>query len=284
MDNIKESILMTCEIPPMPLVAIKIVNLASKADVDIGDLQDVIMADQAIASNVLRLANSSYYGLRRNVDTISDAIIVMGLDAIKNLAIAISTKSVYKRFGILEQKLWEHSIGVSIAAGLIAKGINSENIEEAMVAGLLHDIGKTVMNNSQPERFLTLMERVYNERIRFSDMEKEIFGVGHAEVGGLFAEKWGFSENLCDSIKRHHFQDYDDLSELSSDRRLLCCTIAMSDAICVRLGVGYRGPMPLIAQINPIWKEVLMITDEQLSEIVEKFKQAYIQEKTLYQA
>lgn len=283
MDNLKESILMTCEIPPMPMVAVKIVSLVNKTNVEIDALQDVIMADQSIASNVLRLANSAYYGLRRNVDTVSDAIIVMGLDAIKNLALAISTKTVYKRFGILEQKLWEHSIGVSIAAGLIAKEIHPESAEEAMMAGLLHDIGKIVINNSQPERFLMVMEKVYNERIRFYDIEKEIFGFGHAEVGGLFAEKWGFSENLCDLIKRHHFQDYDDLAELSSDRRLLCYIIAISDAICVRLGVGYRGPMPLIAPINPIWKDVLMITDEQLSEIVEKFKQAYVQEKTLYQ-
>lgn len=284
MDNIKESILMTCEIPPMPMVAVKIVNLVNKANVEIDALQDVIMADQSIASNILRLANSAYYGLRRNVDTISDAIVIMGLDVVKNLALAISAKTVYKRFGILEQKLWEHSIGVSIAAGIIAKEIRFPEAEKAMVAGLLHDIGKTIMNNSQPERFLMLMEKVYNERVRFSDIEKEIFGFGHAEVGNLFAEKWGFSENLCDSIKRHHFHDYDDIAELSSDRRMLCCTIAMSDTICVRLGVGYRGPMPLIASINPICKEVLMITDEQLSEIVEKFKQAYIQEKTLYQA
>lgn len=283
MDELKKNILMNCELPPMPLVAMKIIKLIND-DAEIEALHDAILADQSIASNILRLANSSYYGLRRKIDTITEAILILGFDAIKNLALAVCTKMVHKHFGIIEQKMWEHSIGVSIAAGIIARNIVYSDPEEAMVAGLLHDIGKAVMNNCQPERFLFLMERVYNEMVRFSDIEIEVFGYGHPEVGGLLAEKWGFSDSLLFAIKKHHFQEYEEISDLTEDERSLCSIVALSDTICVRLGIGYRGPMPFIAPIRQIWKDVLMISDDQIAELIETFKQAYVQEKASYQA
>lgn len=283
MDDLKKNILIDCELPPMPLVALKIVRLINE-DAEIEALHDAIMADQSLASNILRIANSSYYGLRRKVDTITDAIHILGFDAIKNLALAVCIKMAHKNFGIIEQKLWEHSIGVSIAAGIISREVGFPNPEEAMVAGLLHDIGKIVMNNCYPERFLFLMERVYNEMVRFSDIEREIFGFSHTEAGGLLAEKWGFSDTLVSVIKMHHFKKYDDISELSDDDRTLCSLVALSDALCVRLGIGYRGPMPFIAPIERVWKDILMISDEGIEDITAILKQAYVQEKASFQA
>jgi putative nucleotidyltransferase with HDIG domain len=282
MGDREKNILLNCELPPMPLVAIKIIRLIND-DAEIDALHDAIMADQSIASNILRIANSSYYGLRRNVDTITDAILILGFDSIKSLALAVCTKMVHKQFGIIEQKMWEHSIGVSIASGVIARGIGFSDPEEAMVAGLLHDIGKAVMNNCQPDRFLLLMERVYNEMVRFSDIENEIFGYGHPEVGGLLAEKWGFTERLISVIKKHHFQDYEEISDLADDDRTLHAIVALSDTICVRLGIGYRGPMPFIAPIKELWKDILRISDEQIVELTEVFKQSYVEEKASYQ-
>ncbi len=279
-----ELILKSCNIPAVPMVAVRILRLVDDPKTEINDLQDAIMSDQALAARVIRLANSAYYGLRRDIDTISEAIVMMGFEIIKNLALAVSTREVYKSFGLLEQKLWEHSIGVSIAAGLIARGANFPKAEEAMVAGLLHDIGKVVMNNSQPQRFSLLTQRVYGERATYSRKEKEIFGFGHAEVGGLLAQKWGFPEALCDVITRHHSNNPDDgLFDGEPYRSALCYIVALADALCVRLGVGYRGPMADLDLMDWKWKEILGITDDRFSEIVETFKQAYIQEKLLYQ-
>ncbi len=278
-----EIIAKDCEIPAVPMVAFKILRLVEDPATDVSSLQDAIMADQSLAARVLKMANSAYYGLRRNIDTISEAIIMMGFVAIKNLVLAVSTKDVYKKFGLLEQKLWEHSIGVSVASGLIAREIRFIHAEETTVAGLLHDIGKVVMNNSQHERFVLLTEMVYNDRSTYYEKEKEVFGYGHAEVGGVFATKWGFPENLCDSIRRHHFTSYDDLMDLEPDSRTLCSIIALADALCLRLGVGYRGPRDDIELRDGECRKILNISEQRYAELIETFKQAYIEEKQSYQ-
>lgn len=278
-----EAIMKDCEIPAVPMVALKILRLVDDPKTDINDVQEAIMADQALAARVLRIANSSYYGLRRNIDTISEAIIMMGFGTIKNLALAVSTREVYKKFGLLEQKLWEHSIGVSVAAAILAREIRFSHSEEAAVAGLLHDVGKVIMNNSQPERFSMLTELVYNDRVTYTQREQEIFGFGHAEAGGLLANKWGFPDNLCDAIRRHHFDTFDDLLDLEPDTRTLCCIIAQADALCVRLGVGYRGPMADLTLKDKECRGMLGIKEARYLELTEEFKQAYIQEKMSYQ-
>jgi putative nucleotidyltransferase with HDIG domain len=278
-----ELILSKCEIPAVPMVAMKVLRLINDPNTDIGVLQDAIMADQALAARVLRVANSAYFGARRNIDTISAAIIMMGFQSIKNLVLAASTREVYRNFCLLEQKLWEHSIGVSLAASLLAREVGGINAEEATVAGLLHDIGKVIMNNSHHERFSVLTEMVYNDRVPFFQREKDVFGFGHAEVGGLMAAKWGFPEGLCDVIRRHHFDHYEDLMDLDPAIRTLCTITTLADALCVRLGVGYRGPMTDLVLRDAECRDILKISDDRYAKVIENFKTAFVTEKMNYQ-
>ncbi|MFN3396515.1 MAG: HDOD domain-containing protein [Thermodesulfovibrionales bacterium] len=278
----RELILQSYDIPAVPMVAVKILRLIDDPKTMIDDLQRTIMADQGLATRVLKMANSAFYGVRHNVDTISEAIAIMGFNAIRNLTLAVATREVYKRFGLIEQKLWEHSLGVSIASGIIASIIPSVKNEEAVVAGLLHDVGKVIMNNAEPERFMVLTQRVYEERVTYYEIEEGIFGFTHAEAGYMLAEKWGFPEVLCDVI-RHHHECYRGSQDDDPYTRMLCCTVAMADAICVRLGVGYRGPMAdLNLHIEEIGK-ILDINEDRREEIIRKFKLTYIEEKMSYQ-
>ncbi len=277
-----ELILKTCEIPPVPMVAVKILKLVNDPKSNTNDLQRVITADQALTARVLKIANSAYYGLPRFINTISDATIIIGFDAIKMLALAVSTKEIYKNYGFIEQKLWEHSIGVSVASGLIAHEVNFLNPEEAVVAGLLHDIGKVVMNNSQPTKFNELMNSVFKYRNPFYLLERDFFGFDHAEVGGLLAEKWGFSEVLCDVIKWHHLCPENNFKK-DTDGLTLCAFVALADSICVRLGVGYRGPMADMDFSSKKWTGILNISEGTLQGLIEMFKEVYIKKKAAYQ-
>ncbi|MFN3479332.1 MAG: HDOD domain-containing protein [Thermodesulfovibrionales bacterium] len=278
----RELILQDYDIPAVPMVAVKILRLIDDPKTMIDDLQRAIMADQGLATRVLKMANSAFYGVRHNVDTISEAIAIMGFNAIRNLTLAVATREVYKRFGLIEQKLWEHSLGVSIASGIIASIIPSVKNEEAVVAGLLHDVGKVIMNNAEPERFALLTQRVYEERATYSEIEEDIFGFTHAQAGYILAEKWGFPEVLCDVIRYHH-ECYRGSQDDDPYTRMLCGTVAMADAICVRLGVGYRGPMAdLNLHIEELGK-MLDINEDRREEIIRKFKLTYVEEKMSYQ-
>lgn len=280
----KERILEHCRIPAVPMVAVKILRLAENPDTSLDELQRAILADQSIATQILKIANSAYYGSSQAIDTITSAVSVMGFDAVRTLTLAASTREIYKKFGLIEQKLWEHSLGVSIASGLIAQEIPLLKKEEAVVAGLLHDIGKVVMNNSQPERFAMMTERVYRERTRYHMVEKEVFGFGHAEVGFILAGQWEFPPMLCDVIRKHHDYDFPDvLPDKNAAEGLLSAVVMLADALCVRLGVGYKGPMADVSLgIMDHWSRFLEIHDEKFDDIIAGFKNAYINEKMFF--
>ncbi len=276
----RDLILQKCNLPAVPVVAIKVIKLIDDPFSSIEDIRRSISGDQSLIASILRVANSAFYGVGRKIDTISEAILIMGLDTVKTIALAVCTKELYKNFGIIEQKLWEHSIGVSLLAGILAnEGFNIKR-DEAIVAGLLHDIGKTVMNNSNPDKFFELTQMVYNERVNYKDIEMDFFGFGHADVGYLLAQKWEFSDTLCEVIKNHHNCDY--YESRQQDIYDLCLIVALSDAICVRLGIGYRGPMMEMEDKVRDLRLKLGINENRYNELLDAFKKAYIEERNFY--
>lgn len=279
----RELILSTCDLPAVPAVVARILRLVDDPNSLTADIYKAIMADQALAARVIKMANSAFYSLGHNISTISEAVNIMGFNTIKNIILAASTRELYKKFGLMEQKLWEHSLGVSIAAGLLANETYFLKKEEAVLAGLMHDVGKVIMNNSQHERFLILTQRVYEEHVTYAAIESEVFGFTHAEAGFLLTEKWGFPQMLCETIRRHHVAQEED--SLHSDMYLsaMCRTVALADALCVRLGVGYRGPRADVDLGDEILREYLKISMERYEELINLFKNIYIGEKLSFQ-
>lgn len=281
--SITELINKTCELPPLPVVAAKVLRMIEDPLLEINSLQDVIMTDQALTAQVLKMANSAYYGMDRKIDIVSDAIVTLGNGAIRTLAMAATTRTMFKRFGLLEQKLWEHSKGVSSAAEIIAKTIRHSSSDKASVAGLLHDIGKIIMNNSRPEKYILVTEAVYNNNTAYHMSEEYFFGFNHADVGGLVAAKWKLPKDLCEIIRRHHyFRSFADLSDLDFETSSLCCIVTLADAVCARLGIGYREPMDELPLKDKECLEILDIDDKQHEEIIEKIINSYEEENMPY--
>lgn len=280
----KELILQTCDLPAVPMVASRIIALVDSPNSTTTEIQKVIMADQALSSRIIKTANSAFYSTRHNVSTISEAINIMGLNTIKTVTLAVSTRDVYKRFGLTEQKLWEHGLSVSVAAGIIAWETSFLRKEEAVMAGLMHDIGKVIMNNNEHEKFLMLSDRVHEERATYASIEQELFGFSHAEVGCLLTEKWGFPQVLSDTIRDHHssLPGGTRVSPPESYQDAMLWTVALSDALCVKLGVGYREPMPDLDLGEEFLRKALKISEERYAEITELFRKEYIQEKLSY--
>lgn len=279
----KESILKAVDLPAVPMVAARVIQLIDNPNASLDDLQRSIMADQAMTSRILKIANSSFYGVRQNVDTLSEALSILGLKVTRLIVLAVATRGIYKRFGAVEQKLWEHSLGVSIAAGIVGSEIEHVRREEAVVAGLLHDVGKIVINNSFTDKITEIIKKVYETKMSSMNVEQEILGFNHAEVGFFLAEKWGFPDMLCQVILKHHSIESVYIEHADPYLVALCGTVALSDAICVKLGVGYIKPMPEIDLGIEKWIKALNISEERLDKIIGIFKERYVLEKMAYQ-
>ena len=274
----KELILKKCKLPALPHVALKVLQVVNNPNTKIADLHHLISRDQAMASRLLMIANSAYYGLPRKVETISDAILLLGFDTVKNIAVAVATKDLYKTKSLIGQKLWEHALGVSVASGIICKfqKINNEiSPEEALVAGLLHDIGKTVINNNYPEMYEAVFEMVYNDKVPFIKAEEEILGYNHQQVGELLFSEWGFSDEMVEIVAKHHRRhEIDDIN-----LKTLCTIVAFSDCLNARLGVGYAEPMITLCEDEAEFMEYFDFGIEEVEAIIEEFKARFVLEK-----
>ncbi|HSW64749.1 MAG TPA: HDOD domain-containing protein [Dissulfurispiraceae bacterium] len=233
-------ILATGDIPSLPAVAAKVLQMAKDENLSLDELENTIEKDQAFSSRVLKMANSPFYGRNRSVDSISGAILLIGFKTMFSLVMAMAIKDVNRRFGLFEQKLWEHSLGVSMAASMLAKETRLAAPDEALMAGLIHDVGKTVLNNNIPDRYSMVVENVYQGAGAFVEIEDALLGFNHCTVGGFIARKWKLPKNIETVIEFHHSTVIPDHADGTYEP--LCQIVAVADALVNSLGIGVAGP------------------------------------------
>ena len=191
----------------------------------------------------------------------------------KSLVTAASMKDLHRQFGHFEQKLWEHSLGVSLAASLLAAETQMIEAEEALIGGLIHDMGKIILNNSLPESYCVIIERVYEEGLPFLEVEDEMLGFNHCNVGGLIARKWKLPKSLEAVIEYHHAESFPSFED--NNHETLCQLVRIADAMCLNLGIGLRVPINL----SKAGFEQVGLTEEKFNELQEKLKKIYIEQK-----
>ena len=282
MSNVEDIIMSGYEIPPMPNVAQQILRMVADPDTTAEKLQKVILADQALTTRILKIANSPFYGVPRAVRTLSTAIIILGYKMIRNLVLATATKSINRRFGLTEMMMWEHSIGASIASFLIAKKVRFPDPEEAFLAGLLHDIGKQILNNYDSERYMRVIERAYNEDVTFYFAEKEIFGFSHPEVGALVVKKWKLSEELENAIRYHHDGFQTNIKENPFYMGKLPTIVNLSDLICLKIGIGRKDPIPELNITDSDSASLLKLPEDSVDNLTEKVSENFEVEKETF--
>jgi putative nucleotidyltransferase with HDIG domain len=196
------------KLPSMPSVVMEILDSFSNENLNINTLATKVSSDLVIAARVLRVANSSFFGLSHQIGSISEAISILGFNNLRGIVTAASVINVFSSTenGLDMQAFWRHSIATAVYAKVLAKqiGLNSET---AFTAGLLHDIGKLVMSVYFPMTFA----RVNISEIRSTSdslqAEKTAFGLDHAEIGGEVAKRWNFPVEIRDAISLHHTEN-----------------------------------------------------------------------------
>jgi len=234
------------ELPPVPQIARKVMDAVGDPETSADDLRSIIEFDPTLAARILRIANSSLYGFRREVETLRHAITLLGFRNVECTVMAASLKEVFAHFGLGEKLLWEHATlcGV-VAAKLASYGAIDTPREPAFTAGLLHDLGKVALSNTFRERYARVMSRTYGEGVAYCEAEREEFGFDHALLGAHIAESWNLPEALVTAIRRHH-DPVTMYAELPPEQMRLVALTAITTRVCTRLGFGRRGPVEAV--------------------------------------
>ena len=273
-------IMTTRDLPAMPQVASKVLELSSDPNTSAKQLQQVISDDQAMTGRILKIANSAMYSCSRKVKTLTEAIVMLGFNSIRSLVVTSAARNLYNtrnsRTGLKERLLWEHSIGAAFAARMLAAERTPGLAEEAFLAGLMHDIGKLVLNLRVPEQFDEIVQVVYNESRPFHVTETEILGYDHTHVGALLVNKWKLSPLLESVILHHHNPD-----AMTADNQLLLY-LDLANKLCKKMGIGFIDDPDLdimncranqILQFSP---EVFEHTAEVLQETLETEMEIFV--------
>lgn len=215
-------------------------------DVDLGELDRIVSHDPSMASRVLKVANSPHYVSRGTVSTVRQAIVVIGLTDLMSLLMVTSLMEGFRQDAAMTNlrpsDFWSHCVAVGSAARVCAlhSGSDMLSLPEMNLAGLLHDIGKSVFIRNFPREMDLCIQRAMNEECGLLDAEAETFGITHAELGGVLASEWNLPEFVVQVARHHHAPANADEAYVRIARM-----VAWSDALALAEGIGASGNVPL---------------------------------------
>ena len=213
-----------------------VIEACDNADTSVNDLTGLISSDQSLVAMLLKLANSAYYGYARRIETLPEAIVLLGFSTIKSLAITATTMNLLfqsdDELSEVRHEIWSHSLGVGVAARALARKRGNIHPEKAFVAGLLHDLGMIILSVYRKDDFLRILTLAQDTGITYEEAEAQVLDFGHAELGGYVAEAWSFPATHCEAIRCHHEP------EKATLQPALAQVAHLADWMVVDLGVG----------------------------------------------
>lgn len=258
-------------LPTLPIIVSKITDLIADPKTVAADIGKAISEDQALSSKVLKMVNSAYYGFPRKITTISQAVVILGFSAIRNLVLSASIVNLFPsdvESDFNRDDFWSHSIATGIAARAVAKRMKLPQLDDAFMGGLLHDIGKLVLDQFFHEEFEKIISIVKEKDCLFIEAEKEAFEIDmdHSRIGGILGEKWNLPVNLVQVVSMHHRPIY------AKDNLKVACIVSFADVIVRALGVGSGGDHKIPKIDDMTWNE-LGISINMLDKIIKDIDQ-----------
>ena len=216
--------------PSMPRAGIKLRALLAEKDVSIDDIEGILRYDPGLATNVLKLANSAYFGIRQKVGTLKHAVMLLGVKRFAQIAVsACISKTMDKAvegYGLSPGELWLHSIAVATTAEALAKYNKIAGTIDVFTPALLHDMGKLVLEEFVKEE-LQQIQSLAAKGVPLDLAENMVLGTDHAEIGALILGKWSFPSDLVNAVRRHH------TPERIKNLNLQSAIVYLSNVLCV---------------------------------------------------
>lgn len=255
------------EVSSLPDVALRIIRITADPNSAASDLVEAIETDPAIAVRLLRAVNSSYYSVREQVTSLTQAVTLLGFGEIRNLAMSAYVAPLFRRsvgHGIYTRRgLWDHMTGVAIVARHIAGMYVGVSPQEAYLAGLLHDIGHILLDQYLHKPFCQVLDQL-TEETSVQQIERQILGFDHAALGEFALAAWGLPQSACAAAGAHHAPH-----QYQGPADQMVHLVAMADHLCHwsgRTPLGIRGALPLL---DPICKH-LGLEKHQVSQIIDQ--------------
>lgn len=197
------------DIKTLPHVAIKLSQLLSDENSSLNQFEELIRMDPGLVVRLLRTVNSPYYGLMQKVDSISRAVLFIGLKGLRNMVVTEALRDIFKMSSNSEtftrSRLWLHSAAVGVCSQMIAERIFSIKGEDAYLCGILHDIGLIVLDQVAHDQLMEVLKAYKpQEGLNLTVYENEIIGTNHTVIGSLLAKQWNLPESVQEGIRQHH--------------------------------------------------------------------------------
>ncbi len=233
---IEEIIAHVGTLPPLPDTIHRLVSVVGDPSSTLAQIVETIRYDQVLTAEVLRLCNSAYFGLSRTIESLDDAVRLLGTVKVLQLVIAAHARAMLSRpqagYGLPAGALWLHSVGVALGAQLLARPMRLTHVGLLFTAGLLHDVGKVVLNEFVAKEYAEISQLVAQRHISFAEAEREVLGFSHPEVGARLAEEWSLPPAIARCIRYHHEPETTPTPEPLVD------AVHLADSVCILLGVG----------------------------------------------
>jgi putative nucleotidyltransferase with HDIG domain len=266
MTNIEDIISGIDTLTPIPPVAAQIMALAEDENSSMSDISDLIIHDPSITASLLKICNSAFFGLARKVESVRDAITLLGLDQIVELVLLNTTAGNFKDepdgYGLGEGELWHHAVYSAHIAKILAENYGLANKKHLIfTAALLKDIGKLVMGRYVAFSYEKINILVESKGYSFNEAEKEVIGMNHEELGAMVGQKWRFGKKLIYMIRNHH------MSEEGSRNDVETAMVYLADIVCMMMGYG-TGVDGLAYRFYSDVLDRMKITDQDLQKIM----------------
>lgn len=269
---LKEIVRRVEQIDALPQVALHIIDVANDPDSGAGDLKEVLEGDAALSSRVLRCVNSSAYATRTKITNLQQAIAYLGIQQIRNLAVTASASKLFtgdEKIGSYDRAgLWKHLVAVGVCARLLAMRLRLHDFEDVFLAGLLHDIGIILEDQSIHGLFVQLVKSLEEQRT-LPEAEQYHFGFDHTMLGEQVAKSWRFPDSVIAAIRYHH-----NAAGYSGEYLKTLQCVEVANLVCSIKGMSSVGvnrvafPLPAIRGLSLTKDDIKVLAEDLDRELV----------------
>jgi putative nucleotidyltransferase with HDIG domain len=256
-------------LPPLPAAIGRLLRLVNDPDVNFQEIARTISLDQTLTAQILRIANSAFYGFPQQIRTVQQATVVLGRYAVRNMALSLAMVTLRNRMSdewpLSPETFWRHSMGVACGARMLARDEAKVDPEEAFVAGLLHDIGKIVLVERDTDGYASVGKEARMSSRPLHELERNAFGIDHAEVGHILCRHWNIPGALGSSVAYHHGGAGPDASDAA---RSLTAVVSAANVLAKLAGIGDGGD-PLIESSWPDASVLSVLAPDRLRRTLE---------------